>query len=66
MLPLLRVLGEPDGVLSRNFAVHGGLTINSGRELWWKESANSYKVHVAAFPCHDWCTSAQNGMLPYG
>jgi hypothetical protein len=39
-----RVLGEPDNVLARNFAVHGGMSSDSSNGLWWKESTTSYKV----------------------
>jgi hypothetical protein len=44
LLVRCRVLGEPDNVLARNFAVHGGMSDDSSRELWWRESATTFKV----------------------
>jgi hypothetical protein len=38
-------------VLARNFAVHGGMSDDSSRELWWRESATIYKVGQARLAC---------------
>ncbi|WIA36394.1 hypothetical protein OEZ86_007707 [Tetradesmus obliquus] len=51
----IRVLGEPDNVLARNFAVHGSMSSDSDKELWWKESNTSYKCYASG---RRYCTGA--------
>ncbi|KAF6253742.1 hypothetical protein COO60DRAFT_1545215, partial [Scenedesmus sp. NREL 46B-D3] len=49
------VLGEPDNVLSRNFAVHGGMSDDSSEDLWWRESSTTYKCYASG---RRYCTGA--------